>query len=388
MTERSGKGSVPRYQNIELKPSGKLEFLRGRVQSGNPVSSLAMTLNALLPRNPPTQLRLLVSTAGPGSATYKSVGEFIEALKFFERPGRRATLAEIHKRALETPVTATPVGHASSEATPSDTRKKRRFSPRQRWAMAAVAVFAVGAGAMSLGESHGGMVSDRVSSLRAVVGGWWAQAMDATSEIRASASEDFSMVMDRMGEVRDGLSDDLGLGDVDAETVDEDTAAADPEAGVRGRGASRPSAVSAPEPSASEATSDGDSAEASVPDAVVADGASIPVEPVETEAHETDQPLPSSMLFDSTDLQVTPPTTVKVQLPTLAVDEPWDEQVGVVEAIISEAGEVEKVKLITPPRSVHQAMMLSAVKTWRFRPALRDGDAVRYRHLIPMAIPR
>ena len=33
-------------------------------------------------------------------------------------------------------------------------------------------------------------------------------------------------------------------------------------------------------------------------------------------------------------------------------------------------------------------MILSAIKTWRFRPAEKDGLPVRYRQLIPVAIPR
>ena len=72
----------------------------------------------------------------------------------------------------------------------------------------------------------------------------------------------------------------------------------------------------------------------------------------------------------------------------LAEARPGDGRVGVVEAIVSAAGEVEKVKLLSPHRSYHQAMILSAVKTWRFEPAVMDGDAVRYRYLIPVHSPR
>ena len=84
--ERSGKRSVPRDERLALTPSGTVEFLGGRTQSGHAVSALAQTLNALLPSDRPTQLRLLVSTAGPDSSAYKTVGEFVEALKYFERP--------------------------------------------------------------------------------------------------------------------------------------------------------------------------------------------------------------------------------------------------------------------------------------------------------------
>ena len=85
--ERSGKRAIARPENVAIIPSGTVEFRRGRTQSGGPVTALARMLSALLPRDRPTQLRLLVSTAGPDSAAYKSVKEFTEALGYFERPG-------------------------------------------------------------------------------------------------------------------------------------------------------------------------------------------------------------------------------------------------------------------------------------------------------------
>ena len=50
-----------------------------------------------------------------------------------------------------------------------------------------------------------------------------------------------------------------------------------------------------------------------------------------------------------------------------------------VEVVVSPAGEVESVKLLGQPTGVSPAMMLSAIKNWRFHPATRDGQPVRYR---------
>ena len=405
MAERSGRGTVPRDQNIELKSGGTLEFLRGRVETGAPVSSVAVMLNALLPKDPPTQLRLLVSTAGPGSATYKCLGEFVEALKYFDRPGRRQVLAEIHRRALETPI---PVDAPGDKIAPRPAKKKKPpMSAGRRWAVAAAVLVAVGAGALAVAEkSEPGMVTGRTAAVQATAATWWASAMEATAWFREAASEDLAIVVERLEVAGGDLTEDLGIGDGDAATGEEEAEEADAEvteSGSTNGSAIEPapldsSAAVAPSPevksesadaeAATGAAATGDDAAPDLPNATRPDANST-VASVEPVAEAPRGPLASSALFDSRDLHVTPPTTVRLQLPE-PVDEgpPWDEQVGVVEAIVSASGEVEKVKLLSPHRSFHQAMILSAVKTWRFQPALRDGDAVRYRHLIPVAIPR
>ena len=380
MTERSGRGAVPAHQNIELKPGGTLEFLRGRVQAGDPVSSVAMTLNDLLPKDRPTKLRLLVSTAGPGSATYKSIGEFVEALKYFERPGRRALLSAVHARAVETPI---PVADAGARGA-SRIQKKRPMSAGRRWAVAAVTVLAVGAGTLAVAEkSEPGLVTGRVASIQTMAAGWWASALEVTSTVRAAAAEDFSTVVEHLDVVRTDLTEDLDVFDADAE--------AEADEGATGVDASPPKGVTAPvvpvvkvESVDSEAVAD----DVVVPDEDVAESSAPAATAVEPAVRVAARPLVTSTLFDSSDVNVTPPTTVRVQFRELAEARPGDGRVGVVEAIVSAAGEVEKVKLLSPHRSYHQAMILSAVKTWRFEPAVMDGDAVRYRYLIPVHSPR
>ena len=113
----------------------------------------------------------------------------------------------------------------------------------------------------------------------------------------------------------------------------------------------------------------------------------MPAEILPDEATHSD-PVPPT-LFDSSDANVTPPVALRLQLPTVSPEAPWGtDEAGVVMAVVSPDGQVEKVRLIFPPKSVHEAMILSAIKTWRFRPAMKDGEAVRYRHLIPVSLPR
>ena len=49
------------------------------------------------------------------------------------------------------------------------------------------------------------------------------------------------------------------------------------------------------------------------------------------------------------------------------------------EMVVSEQGRVEQVRLLTPAKRMTDVLLLSGAKTWKFAPALRDGQPVRYR---------
>jgi hypothetical protein len=84
-------------------------------------------------------------------------------------------------------------------------------------------------------------------------------------------------------------------------------------------------------------------------------------------------------LFSAADASVVPPTLLRPRLPTRSSAGSSEESLPQVELLVSRTGEVESVKLLTRPADVRAAMMLSAIKTWRFEPATRDGQPVRYR---------
>jgi Gram-negative bacterial TonB protein C-terminal len=62
--------------------------------------------------------------------------------------------------------------------------------------------------------------------------------------------------------------------------------------------------------------------------------------------------------------------------------------VATIEVVVNERGTVDTVRLVNDPRNVGEYLLvttsLSAVKSWRFRPASKDGHAVRYRTLVPL----
>lgn len=361
--ERTRRRSTPARHNIVLTPAGAIEFLRGRTQSGPAVSALAQTLGDLLPKEHPTQLRLILSTAGPNSSSYKNVGEFADALKYFERPGRRNMIGEVYARALETPM---PVeAPVESEVVKKPKRKARPGRLGRVLAPLAgfAAVFAViGAGAWFVEFRNPGSLSVPAEQLQE-------QATAAWGVVRESAEEDLASLVERVQQFGTDLHEE---GEPEADAA----AASDGQ---------RPSTVAdlaravppATPPTQQPAASAG--AVATAAPAVVTN-ASTTLGP---------DPLLTAVVFDTTDVNVMPPVTLNRRFPPIPAGryETRRNNEGLVEAVVSATGEVETVKLLYPPNTVHESMILSAIKTWQFQPAVKDGRPVRYRQLIPVTVP-
>jgi len=91
-------------------------------------------------------------------------------------------------------------------------------------------------------------------------------------------------------------------------------------------------------------------------------------------------------VFSATDQGVTPPVRVPPRLNTPRQQAQGAEDLSSIDLIISDRGEVESVKLVSPVRDYREAMMLSAVKAWRFTPASIDGLRVRYQLRIHISV--
>ena len=53
--------------------------------------------------------------------------------------------------------------------------------------------------------------------------------------------------------------------------------------------------------------------------------------------------------------------------------------INTMELVISKFGRVEQVKLSAPAKRMTDMVLLSSAKTWKFTPAMRNGQPVRYR---------
>jgi TonB family protein len=95
---------------------------------------------------------------------------------------------------------------------------------------------------------------------------------------------------------------------------------------------------------------------------------------------------PSGQVYQTGDPQVTPAILIRPHLPeTLPPDVP-EEQIGTLEFIVTESGAVEHVHLVSPANRYQERMLVAAAKTWRFQPAIRDGQPVRFRTRIRVTL--
>ena len=97
--------------------------------------------------------------------------------------------------------------------------------------------------------------------------------------------------------------------------------------------------------------------------------------------------IASTTIYSDVDADVEPPVAVYPQIPS-ALFGPPEEDAAIFDVIIDRSGRVESAKLRQRPTSMANAMVLtmglSAAKAWRFEPALRQGQPVKYRKTVWM----
>jgi len=92
----------------------------------------------------------------------------------------------------------------------------------------------------------------------------------------------------------------------------------------------------------------------------------------------------SEPIYSKSDSEVTPPRQVYPALPAEPSAVRMTRALTVVDLVVAADGLVEHVRLQTTPRDIHEFMLLSAAKAWRFTPALRNGRPVRFLHRVAL----
>src|SRR5439155_10940981 len=98
---------------------------------------------------------------------------------------------------------------------------------------------------------------------------------------------------------------------------------------------------------------------------------------------------PDPATYSASDAEVVPPGVMFPQQLGRLPKGARPEDITTIEVIVNPDGTVGSVKAVENPQSLADAMVvtssLSAVKSWHFHPALRNGRPVRYRQLISVA---
>ena len=97
-------------------------------------------------------------------------------------------------------------------------------------------------------------------------------------------------------------------------------------------------------------------------------------------------PMPVAFrVYSGEDRDVIPPTIINQVLPSFqgTVLIP---RTGVLEVLISEAGEVESAVMTQSVTTAYDRLALAAARTWRFKPATVKGVPVKYRKSVQIAV--
>jgi outer membrane biosynthesis protein TonB len=354
---------VPATGDILISGAGTV-IVRPGAAGHREISQLGRTLHALLvPANTPPPLRLFVSTA-ISSNTHHSVQAFSEALAYYARPGRTEMIQAVYQHYLATPVIDAP---SASEPPAQPDQETETHEPRRRrvpaWAIAATVVLVAAAAAglwVRIGTRRGDASSAGLGNL----------VVRATSAVEKLSAE---------------VREKLHLGST-APTQEEPREPASTVRGhVRAKSATQRvliarralvgplsgAALAAPSVSRTDSIPLA-SAMAAPAAAPTTAGAYVTRETVRAYTPERLQ------VYSSSASDVEPPVALSSQLPARSMLH-GSYATNTLELLVDEDGSVQQVKLISPLRRIADVMFLSGVKTWKFQPALKDGQPVKYR---------
>ena len=353
----TGASGFPASSQIVLHGDGVVVALATTQQP--PVAAAAYLLGSVLADDAPVRLRLLVSQATDADGGYASLQEFCEALAYFERPDPETLLRELFIRVESLPArargTVEPSAmRAAPVETPAPTPVPARVGKRTRGPIVAAAlILACLAVVLLIGHRFRGLTLRAGATVEPI-----GESQTAPSPAPAGGSKERRRVEAPMRRpVLQRVSASTSLPGASTR-VSGLAALSRLEAGAEPAVWLPPLERPWPTVLALQPTAD-------VYRDVVAD---------------TD-----GLVYAKGDPDVSPPQSIHPRLPT---DPPGTglRDRTVLELLISADGSVERVRLRTPPRDVHEFMLVSAAKAWRFDPATVHGRPVRF--LYDVAITR
>jgi outer membrane biosynthesis protein TonB len=353
---------IPSLDAVLIHESGAVTLRPTKRGERGPVAAGRM-LHSLLASDVPVALRLFVSQA-TAPETYASLREFAAGLAYYGKPGRADLIRAVYERyaaanrsgAHHPPLPSVKPPAAENTRVVESARKKSSIGSRLRmptWlAPAVLTVVALAAAVWMLSKT----------------------SFSSTGDTNASTSQ--------------GLAE---------KSVPEDRTKEAVASG--GSSASRADGAGSPA-SQSKATSILPNAalQSPVTSDVPVERIPLPAVPLDLRAGET---APSSSLiaslvadtgtarseadtiYSGDDADVRPPTMRYPQLPPpLMISSSRPELVNRMEILVAADGSVERVRLVGSPARMTDMMLLSGAKLWKFTPAIKDGEPVRYRAFV------
>ncbi len=386
-----GGGAAPHLPDIEhiaLSADGTIAALPGSPVPHDPVRHLAVVMDLLLEDvTAPPELIDIVQRNLTDPPEARSVEALAKALAFFERPGRRDDIAALVARAL----VAAEQTRADEELRRLKARALEGEQPREVAPSAAgprlsalvplVVAVALLAVALSAGvlwwrarASSTGV--DVIAQTAPAEGGDGEGSAAAT----AAASPD-SRPTSLLGRVGDAVRSVFSASSSTAELIPPPPAPPVPVVAPHARRRQRARASGG---AASTGLAAEDDAET---DPVTIITTELGGRPLEPEApSESAAAMDSEAVYTSGDLSVLPPTIVRPVIPPPPSANAPPESVAFFNLLVDRQGRVEQVLLASSPAHFHERMMLSHIKAWTFRPAMKDGRPVRYRLRIRLAV--
>jgi hypothetical protein len=353
------QAQVPALADVLIGATGEVTLRRSRGEKSPTAAGRALHALLVNAADVPMPLRLFV-TQSTVPDTYRSVREFAAALSYYGKADRAQLIQGVHARCTElvrqgAEVRPSPFELASQKES-AEARKpqRRRWQP---WALAAASV------CMVVG---GSWLWTNASSRQMVEGG--------TSRVLSNAA---TVLADLSHQLRDTFNP----ASVKPAPEKAASAAAAP---VRGRSRARPlspstpDAASVPLVSRRLATPPADQWHVAfaVPHSPIADA---PNRGDDADPQDVDQ----TRVYSIADADVEPPALLYPYVRPAAVAPGADAAlVNRMVVVVATDGSVERVQLVNGPARMPDMMLLSGAKTWKFTPAVKDGEPVRYQTVL------
>ena len=356
---------VPELDDVLLASDGHVTLRRSRGDK-SPTAAGRMLHTLLSNSDVPMPLRLFV-TQSTSHDTHGSLREFARGLAYFGKPNRHRLIEDLYTRSSQAgqslpAATPVPPPIPTSEPANQTTRQKetkRKAIKKWLFAAAVLGVASSGAWLWNRGDSAHDMQGSAVRMLSG--------AADALADLGQQVSKALGSEVPAPVAATADSSDDPSRSKPKRRSTAH-AVGADP-ALIVSRRVSLPKAAGAL------------SLAAATPPRVDYEATAVYAQPVEKPA-----PAPDVM-YSSADRDVEPPALVFPQLtPPLVRTGTSVPAMNRMVVVVSPEGTVERVQLVEGPARMIDMMLLSGAKTWRFTPALKDGEPVRYRTVISWAV--